>query len=585
MSDAGAVKALNRSVDEWFGLIRNGSLRLPRFQRHEAWDRGTVVSLMETVLRGLPAGAALVLNVGESEPFISRHLVSAPKTEGRVTEHLLDGQQRLTALWRSLHETYEDLTLYLSWQPDLDHDNERVVVVTSQPRWWRKGARYPVWCDDPKAVFGRGLIPVTLVSPDSHETASAWLQAACVDANQVIAWMNKLSVVRQRVVAYNIPYLYLPEGTPKDVALDVFLKMNTSNIKLSPFDIVVAQVEASAGASMHELLDGIRAEVPEAEAYGDLGTLLLDVACLHAGRVASKANYLRLDYEKLPGQWSEMTDALRVMVALLEGEGVYDEARLPSSSVVPVVAALARELPSALDGLGNARTLLRYYLWRSFLTRRYESSTGSRAFQDFLALRDGIRDGRSWSKVEAPIFDEQTYPLPTVEQLLTARWPKTRDILARGVLALSLKEGGRDIADDTPVSRESIKKREYHHVFPDSTLVKRAGLREAESYLALNCALITWQTNRKVSNQSPLQYLEDRVALANLGEGEIAERIQSHLIPWPAVKDSGPYPDGCDPALIQADYKRFLSQRADLVAARAAVRAGAGAVGTAASGG
>ena len=233
MGDAGAVKALNRSVDEWFGLIKNGSLRLPRFQRHEAWDRGTVVSLMETVLRGLPAGAALVLNVGDPEPFISRHLVSAPKTDGRVTEHLLDGQQRLTALWRSLHDTYEDLTLYLSWQDDLDHEDMQVVVVTSQPRWWRKGTRFPVWCDDPKSVFGRGLIPVTLVAPDSHETASAWLQMACADADEVIAWMNKLSVVRQRVVAYNIPYLYLPEGTPKDVALDVFLKMQHVYIGLA----------------------------------------------------------------------------------------------------------------------------------------------------------------------------------------------------------------------------------------------------------------------------------------------------------------------------------------------------------------
>ncbi len=57
-------------------MVRDGSLRLPRFQRHEAWDRGTVVSLIETVLRGLPAGAALVLNVGDPQPFVSRHLVT-----------------------------------------------------------------------------------------------------------------------------------------------------------------------------------------------------------------------------------------------------------------------------------------------------------------------------------------------------------------------------------------------------------------------------------------------------------------------------------------------------------------------------
>ncbi|MGH7747296.1 MAG: GmrSD restriction endonuclease domain-containing protein, partial [Candidatus Dormibacteria bacterium] len=437
--------------------------------------------------------------------------MTAPQVDGRVIEHLLDGQQRLTALWRSLYGTYDDLTLFVTWQPDPDHEDVETVEVVSQPRWIRKGKRYPIWCDDPEDVLERGYVPVTLLAPDAHDRASDWLQAACGDAAKVVKWINKLAALRQRVAAYNIPYLYLPQSTPKDVALDVFVKMNTSNIRLTPFDIVVAQVEAAAGASMHEILEGIGSEVPSASAYGDLGTLLLDVACLHAGGTSSKANYLRLDYKRLPEQWKQMVESLRFMVSLLEGEGIYDEARLPSSTVLPVVVALAKEVPVAGDAHGNARTLLRYYLWRAFLTRRYESTTGTRSYQDYIALREALSSGASLAEVKAPIFDEAAFPLPTWELLQSTRWPKTRDILARGVLALCLREGGRDIADDTPVTRASVMKREYHHLFPDSTLVKRAKYEENESFRALNCALITWQTNRTVSNLSPLQYLKDRV--------------------------------------------------------------------------
>jgi Protein of unknown function DUF262 len=341
----GSVQAQNRTIEDWFHLVRSRSLKLPRFQRHEAWDRATVVSLVETVPRGLPAGAALVLNVGEPEPFISRHLVTAPDVDKHVTEHLLDGQQRLTALWRSLYATYDDLTLFATWQPDPDHEGVETVEVVSQPRWARNGKRYPVWCDDPADVFGRGYVPVTLLAPDAHDRASNWLQEACGDATKVVKWINKLAALRQRVAAYNIPYLYLPQSTPRDVALDVFVKMNTSNIRLSPFDIVVAQVEAAADASMHEILEGVDSEVPNARAYGDLGTLLLDIACLQAGRVASKANYLRLDHKQLPKFWGQMVESLRFMVGLLEGEGIYDEARLPSSPVVAIVAALAQDVP------------------------------------------------------------------------------------------------------------------------------------------------------------------------------------------------------------------------------------------------
>lgn len=573
------VQAQNRTIEDWFQLVRSGSLKLPRFQRHEAWDQSTVVSLVETVLRGLPAGAVLVLNVSEPEPFVSRHLVTAPQVSNRVTEHLLDGQQRLTALWRSLYGTYEDLALFVTWQPDPDHDGAEFVDVVSQPRWKRNGIRYPKWCDEPAKVFERGLVPVTLLAPDAHDHTSTWIQSACTDTATVLKWINKLSALRQRVASYNIPYLFLPQSTPNDVALDVFVKMNTSNIRLTPFDIVVAQVEAAAGASMHELLEGIASEVPKASAYGDLGTLLLDVSCLHTNRVASKANYLRLDFDRLPVEWVGMAEALTFMVGLLEGEHVFDDARLPSSPVIPVITALYRDLPKSLDALGNARSLLRYYLWRAFLTRRYESGTAGRAFQDYLALKEAISCGTPYSEVAAPIFNENEYPLPSVEQLMSTRWPKTRDILGRGVLALSLKEGARDIADDEGATRDSVKMREYHHLFPDSTLVKQGKLAADESYRALNCALITWRTNRKVSNLSPLQYLKDRVDASHLGVSEIAARLESHLVPWGHINVSGPYADGCDPQVIRDDYFAFLEARAKLVATKAAERSGAGKVG------
>lgn len=581
-----SVQALNRSIEDWFSLVRAGTLRLPRFQRHEAWDRGTVVSLLETVIRGLPAGAALVLNVGDPEPFVSRYLMTAPETGGRVTEHLLDGQQRLTALWRSLYGTYDDLSLFVAWEQDPDHPDEEIEVVSSQPRWTRNGTTYPLWCDDPVQVFERGLVPITLLAPDAHQAATKWMRHALPDDFEtVLSWIDHLSALRQRIAGYNIPYLYLREGTPKHIALDVFVKMNTSNIRLTPFDIVVAQVEAAASASMHEILEAVRSEVPDAATYGDLGTLLLDVSCLLEERASSKANYLRLDFERLPEQWLELIVPLRLMVELLEGERIFDEARLPSSPILPVLVALARELPVSGDVRGNGRALLRYYMWRAFLTRRYESSSGSRTFVDYVALRDALRRGVPFTGITAPIFDESQFPLPTADALLAARWPRTRDILARGILALSLREGGRDMADDTPVTRESVINREYHHLFPDSILVNSAELSDSESYRALNCALISWQTNRQVSNRSPLDYLKDRVARADLGEAEIRERLESHLIPWSEISSAGPYTEDTAPQQIISDYTEFISSRAEIVAGRAAEVAGKGKVGPEASDG
>ena len=101
------MEAHNRILGKWYSKIKHGEIKLPRFQRGEAWDRHRICSLIETVIHNLPLGITLVLEVGVNEKFISRFLETAPAEDGPIYEHLLDGQQRLTALWRAFHNNYD----------------------------------------------------------------------------------------------------------------------------------------------------------------------------------------------------------------------------------------------------------------------------------------------------------------------------------------------------------------------------------------------------------------------------------------------------------------------------------------------
>jgi len=65
------MEARNRTLPDWFTRLRTNQLVLPRFQRYEAWNQSQVAELLNTVLKGLPAGAVLVQEVGEKEPFVS----------------------------------------------------------------------------------------------------------------------------------------------------------------------------------------------------------------------------------------------------------------------------------------------------------------------------------------------------------------------------------------------------------------------------------------------------------------------------------------------------------------------------------
>ena len=568
------MHAYDRFLPEWFSRIRSRQITLPRFQRFEAWGHSEVSALLTTVLRGLPAGATLLLEVGDEEKFKSRTMIGAPESGERVTEQLLDGQQRLTALWRSLHDMFSDRTYLIGLEDDPTDPSVKRPYAYGQARWTRDGKTYPLWVDDPQKCWTRGVVPFRLLRPeDIRDEIDAWIEAAIpsdaedkFEAYKPIS--SLISELRTQVREFNLPHLILPAKTPKEVALDVFIKMNTSSVHLSTYDIVVALVEEETGKSLHEHVDLLAEQVPRAVEYADLPSLVLDVVALRQDRVPSQAGYRGIDYARMLGEWESVVNGIAGMVGFLEDESVFDVRRLPSYPAIPVIAALWEHRPAQPDDLGNARHLLRRYLWRAFLTSRYEQSSATNSLQDYRGLRTVLLGGTG-SQIGVPILDQEAYPLPAREMILQAEWPKRRTILGRGLLALQMKCGAEDLADGARATVGSITSkqhpREYHHLFPVS-LLEEAGIPDDEIYLALNCALITWRTNRTLSGKDPIKYLKERADNNALGGEELRRRLRTHLIPYEqlAVGYDGLL-DADRRSRVPPDYEAFLAARADLL--------------------
>jgi len=215
--------------------------------------------------------------------------------------------------------------------------------------------------------------------------------------------------------------------------------------------------------------------------------------------------------------------------------------------VIPVLVALWGIAPKGLDAEGRARGILRKYLWRAFFTNRYEKSTNSRALADFTDLKPLIM-GTGVS--EPSIFNNTLHPLPQTQELIDAGWPVRKDRVARAILALALKHGGVDLADGGAATRTSLAKREYHHLFPAAHLA-RSGIPDDQIYRSLNCALVTWRTNRTISDKAPERYLGERRDGTGLGEAEVKARLASHYIPYDEM--------------VADNYPAFLTARATLI--------------------
>lgn len=580
-------KAQDRTLGVWFQNIQQGMVKLPRFQRFEAWDRGRIASFLNTIINNLPVGVTLALEVAGQEKFESRYIASSdPGTPGAVTQHLLDGQQRLTAFWRSMHNNYEWETFFV-YLPQFDRGESKSgseVEIRCIPRWVNKHQlRMPRWAEEPAQCFKRGLLPVSLLRPGDISTeidlwlndATKPLEPADTDPDALAKYKEytatrdkikaEITTLRERVTHFNLPYLSLPADTSKDVALQVFINMNTNSKPLSLYDIIVAEVESVAEKSLHALEASLTEKCPTAGRYGNVSDLILSTSALLQEKLPNTRGMIEMDKKQLLANWPKLERGLERMASFLGGQRVFDEARLPTNAVLAVIAATYELIPDHGDFLAKAEKLLRRYLWSAFFTDRYENTAASRAFADFKAIKALLKNpGFTDAELTTvPALNRSEFPLADVDSLMAAGWPKAAGIEARAILAVTTYLGAIDFADHKTATYDSIQKREYHHVFPDALLSEA----EIPSYLALNSALITWKTNRMIGRKDPLEYLQERVQWADADA--VRERLKSHLISFDLLSKA--HYAGMEGAAFKqklaADFNEFLRDRANLVVA------------------
>lgn len=581
-----SIKATDRELAEWLVKIKSGEIKLPRFQRHEAWDRKRITSLLSVAVNNLPLGITLVLNVGDKPKFVDRYLETAPETNGRITEHLLDGQQRLTAFWRMMHNNYEWET-YFVYIPEFDTGDDLSsfdeITGYCQPRWPKKNQLYPLWADKPDECYRRGLIPSNLLKPgDIQVEIDEWIDKALLSElpNKSVddfaerydefykkkeKLKGKIIELREIIAHYNLPFLALPESTPKETALNVFINMNTNSKPLSLYDIIVAEIEGVKGESLHDLEENLNIKYPNIKYYIDLSDLILMTSALLQDKVPNQRGMLEMDKSVMIEKWDKLTLGLKEMALFLESQGIYDKQRLPTNAVLAVVASLYTVIPDSGDKRGMYETILKKYLWRSFFTERYENSTASRAYGDYKILKaiftNQIKNNNEPFRLEeTPIFSSE-YNIVPKEELKIVKWPKGENVLGRAILAVANYLGAYDFADGQKVSREHLTKREYHHIYPDA-LLKEA---EIESNLALNCALITNTTNRSIGRKDPMIYLKDRYEWSS--EEIVNLRLKSHGIPIKELSNGGydSLQDEQKKIKIIQDFDSFLTKRAELI--------------------
>ena len=594
-----------RTVRSWLEALLDGSLALPRFQRSYVWTDRKIADLIMALLDGRPVGTMLLIDRYEQETtleapqseryfterFAPRPISGAETDLAPCRELILDGQQRLTSLWRAL-----ELGATRGLVDTEKHGRHAFLEVRDikardlEPKsvLWPNKKKAENYIANPAGAATDNLIPLGLFHPrydDSRldeDALTGWCGAVTGDSMKhgTALWRRISQQLRGPLLDRNIWYAKLPRSMSRSDAIEIFVKVNESSTVIRKFDIAVAEYDRAGGPrSLREEISGWADTntycenffgTDEEKMIPKVGELVLKIACLQEGRIPTDKHFTTEGVLARLGDsdcLQSIFNGIEWTLNFLAQERIWGSKLLPSAVPLRVLPALYPEFEAMADGSdqeGVARRCLRAYLWHAFVTDRYAAAANTRLKDDYDQLRrvlEGITsvdDPLRQCEENVPAFQE---PLPTRDSLSSLdnplAPPTRKDTLSRSLLVASLQNGARDFGSGEPVSERNVLGRQAHHLFPKGYLKDAVKDTKAINH-CLNYALVSGPTNRRISAKPPVDYLRDRYrGDSGLREPELKRRVESHLIPFDAlaVRELEPV----------VAYQAFLKERAKIL--------------------
>lgn len=337
---------------------------LPAIQRELVWDTEQIERLFDSIMRDYPIGSFLFWHVDKENKnnyqfyeFIrdyherdKRHNPKADVGGGGDITAILDGQQRLTALYIGLRGKYAyrlprrrwqddsafpDRVLYLnllkrSDSDDLDMEYMFKFLTKEEAErkgdnvfWFRVGDILDI---EKEYEVNNYLLKHQLLSLDEEKAQFA---------NETLFKLHS-AIHKDRIINY-----YLEKGRSLDKVLNIFIRVNSGGTPLSYSDLLLSI--AAAQWQEKDAREEITSFVEEINHVGDGFDFSKDFvlkACLVLSDfkdIAFKVdNFNRVNMLKIEEKWVDISGAIRLAVMLLYSLGYNRETLIANNAVIPI---------------------------------------------------------------------------------------------------------------------------------------------------------------------------------------------------------------------------------------------------------
>lgn len=533
--------------------IYGRQLALPDFQRDFVWDSSQTLRLLRSIMSRFPAGTLLTWKLSElNAGFASRAVAGAPLLGSHQPEELLlDGQQRVTCLFRALSGVSEEkyfvrMTAFVKEDGsvrethEIDFDSEKAAIFTVDT-----SARNSIDPTNREWQFTQAAFPLAEL-----EKFDSWLDAfarrTTSNPDDEDALKERLRKVRDAYLiplrSYGFPVVTLPGSTPLEAVCNIFETLNSSGKALGAFDLLTARFYP-AKVNLRDLWDEAR------DKYELLGEFdiepydILQAISLRAMGSAQRSDILRkLTAAHVSEHWQSVASGMADVLDLLRSEyGVLTKRWLPYGMLLVPMAAVYADV-RAMKGLARAGALerLAQYFWCTTFTTNFDQGANSQAGADYAKLIQWLAEPEAEAPEAVANFDlrDSTILSATIR----------RKALHAGVMALTIRAGAKDFHSGQKLTAQKLVERKIdsHHIFPRAFLADNRQLPSSE--LILNRALIDSDTNKIIGKRAPSNYLAQM--RDTYGDAKLSDVLDSH-----AIRSS------LDSGLEGDNYEVFLIQR------------------------
>jgi hypothetical protein len=560
----------NIPISTLVDMYKRGELRLPEIQRHFVWRSTRVRDLLDSLYRGYPSGSILMWET--DEPIPTRESAVAQDTNAFAGRKLLlDGQQRLTSLTAVI--SGEQVTVRRRKKPidilfNLDHPDGPPSEVAEVDADDDSPTLSEDEIADDEEENGESEVDVAarfssrtfIVASKNIAASPKWVSVSRVfksandseflrkagvntfDDPRYERYTQRLNRLRQ-IKDYTYVVHVLERSMSYEEVTEIFVRVNSLGAKLRSSDLALAQI-TSRWQNLLAEFEVFQEECEQSWFTLDFGLLVRSMV-VQATHQCLFRTVGSTPISRLKEGWNEAKEGLRFAINFLRtNAGIEDESLLSSPFFIVLLAAISREKDNKLSQVEQQALL--HWLLVANARGRYSRGSSETLLNEDLSIV--FRSG-SIKLLMEPL--KKQFGRLTIEPEDLASRGANSPLFSLAYLALK-DAGAQDWFSGLGLSlthQGRLHFIQWHHIFPKS-LLKDRGFETGEINEIANMAFITGQTNRRISNKSPADYIPGIINTQGAGA------LESQAVP-------------VDPSFWNIDaYREFLKKRRAALAAK-----------------